>query len=78
MGRRKRKTQAYRPIRTTPVTFDCLNCGKRAMKVTIERKKEIATIKCGSCCLEDTLKISGIDDPVDVYGNFVDKYYLGE
>jgi transcription elongation factor Elf1 len=51
MGRRKRKQQSYKRVKTVPKIFTCPNCGEKSIKVENLRKSVIATVKCGHCGL---------------------------
>jgi len=76
MGRRRRRKKVVRRvIRRLPKIFECPSCGAQAIRIEIKKEEGIATIKCGSCGLTDTLRITPLSEPVDVYGEFIDKYY---
>ncbi|NMC06597.1 MAG: hypothetical protein GYA24_15375 [Candidatus Lokiarchaeota archaeon] len=78
MGRRKRKSVSYRPIRKAPTQFACPNCGQNTMKVEKLKRTEgsgYAIIKCSSCLLEEKYDAGPLTDPVDVYAMLVDAFY---
>jgi transcription elongation factor Elf1 len=78
MGRRKRKSVSYRPIRKAPTQFACPNCGQNAMKVEKLKRTEgsgYAIIKCSNCLLEERYDAGPLTDPVDVYAMLVDAFY---
>ncbi|MEX2683635.1 MAG: hypothetical protein Q6373_018815 [Candidatus Sigynarchaeota archaeon] len=78
MGRRKRKSVSYRPIRKAPTQFACPNCGQNTMKVEKLKRTEgsgFAIIKCSSCLLEERYDAGPLTDPVDVYAMLVDAFY---
>nr|MDO8083783.1 hypothetical protein [Candidatus Sigynarchaeum springense] len=78
MGRRKRKSVSYRPIRKAPTQFACPNCGQNTMKVEkLKRSEEngFAIIKCSNCLLEERYDAGPLTDPVDVYAMLVDAFY---
>ncbi len=78
MGRRKRKSVSYRPIRKAPTQFACPNCGQNTMKVEKLKRTEgsgYAIIKCSNCLLEERYDAGPLTDPVDVYAMLVDAFY---
>jgi transcription elongation factor Elf1 len=78
MGGRKRKKVVKRMRKSIPKIFACPNCGERTLGISINRSDGIATIKCGRCTIEDTVSVNRVEEAVDAYGKFVDKYYGGE
>jgi len=79
MGGRKRKKVVKRMRKTIPKIFACPNCGEKTLSILINREEGKATIKCGRCNIkEDDISVSHVEEPVDAYGKFVDKYYGGE
>ena len=72
VGRRKRKAAIYRPTRTTPMIFECPNCGKKAM--VVKKGCDEASIKCSNCLLEETFAAGPLAEPVDVYAMLVDAF----
>jgi len=75
MGGRKRKKVVKRMRKSIPKIFACPNCGEKTLGISINREDGVATIKCGRCTIEDNVKVSRVEEPVDAYGKFVDKYY---
>jgi|Deesub1362B_J571_1020462.scaffolds.fasta_scaffold03610_5 transcription elongation factor Elf1 len=76
MGRRRRRKKVIRRvIRRLPSIFECPSCGAQAIRIEMKKEEGIATIQCGSCGLTDTIRITPLSEPVDVYGEFIDKYY---
>ena len=75
MGRKK----SNRPVRTRPLPsipriFDCPRCEATAIRISLQ--SDIALVECGNCLLKQTItNIKQIEEPVDIYGNFVDEYY---
>ncbi|HPC27591.1 MAG TPA: hypothetical protein PKX17_02575 [Candidatus Methanomethylicus sp.] len=78
MGGRKRKKVVRRLRKTIPKIFACPNCGEKTLGIDIDRETNEAIIKCGRCQIEDVVKISNVEQAVDAYGKFVDKYYNGD
>ena len=78
MGGRKRKKVVKRMRKSIPKIFACPNCGEKTLGISINREEKVATIKCGSCSIEDSVSVSRVEEPVDAYGKFVDKYYGSE
>lgn len=72
MGRRRRKTTPRRPVRTIPTIFTCPLCGRNAVRIEMNRNSGEASVHCGNCDSKATMPITGISEPVDVYGEFVD------
>jgi transcription elongation factor Elf1 len=76
MGRRRRQKVRRRPQKKIPDVYPCPNCGNTAVKIELYRDNGIATVKCGSCLLEMTIEsINALTEPVDVYGDFIDRFY---
>lgn len=75
MGRKK----SNRPVRTRPLPsipriFDCPRCEATAIRISLQ--SDIALVECGNCLLKQTItNIKQIEEPVDIFGNFVDEYY---
>jgi transcription elongation factor Elf1 len=78
MGGRKRKKVIRRMRKSIPKIFACPNCGEKTLGISINRDEGKATIKCGRCNIEDYVQVSRIEEGVDAYGKFVDKYYGSE
>lgn len=75
MGGRKRKKVVKRIRKSIPKIFSCPSCGEKTLGISIDRNSGKATIKCGRCNIEDTVQVSRVEEAVDAYGRFVDKYY---
>ena len=75
MGGRKRKKVVKRMKKVIPKIFACPNCGEKTLSISISRDQGEATIKCGRCNIEDKVSVSRIEEGVDAYGKFIDKYY---
>lgn len=75
MGGRKRRKVIKRVKKTLPKVFACPNCGEKSLSVFINKEESKATIKCGRCNIIDEISLAGIEEAVDAYGKFVDKYY---
>ena len=75
MGRKK----SNRPVRTRqlptiPRIFDCPRCEATAIRISMQQ--DIALVECGNCLLKQTVtNIKQIEEPVDIFGHFVDEYY---
>jgi transcription elongation factor Elf1 len=40
------------------------------------RNNGFANVKCGSCGIEQTIdKLTPLTEPVDIYGDFIDRFY---
>lgn len=80
-GRKKRRKIIRRRPRGLPKVFICPRCGKQSVNVNISGKEGLtkeANVICGYCGLEAVVKLSPIQEAVDAYNIFVDKFYLGE
>ncbi|MHC1591861.1 MAG: transcription elongation factor [Candidatus Helarchaeales archaeon] len=82
MGRRRRQKVQVRPRKKLPKIFDCPKCGKNSITIEINKPstlegRGVAIITCGhpDCKLQDSVEITFISDPVDAYGDFIDRYY---
>ena len=78
MGRRKRKQQSYKRVKTVPKIFTCPKCGEKSIKVENIRKSAIATVKCGHCGLTKDVLVNSISEPVDAFGDFIDIHYADQ
>ncbi|MBD3230732.1 MAG: transcription elongation factor, partial [Candidatus Lokiarchaeota archaeon] len=43
--------------------------------IDVQKANKEALIKCGNCKLEARMPANYLTDPVDAYGDFIDKYY---
>jgi transcription elongation factor Elf1 len=75
MGGRKRKKVVKRMRKTIPKIFACPSCGEKTLSIHIDRDEAIATVKCGRCSIEDKVSVSRVEEAVDAYGKFIDRYY---
>ena len=76
MGRRRRQKVRRRPQKRIPDVYPCPNCGNTAIKIELYRDNGLATVKCGSCKIEVNLdSVNSLTEQVDVYGDFIDKFY---
>ncbi len=76
MGRRRRQKVRRRPQKRIPDVYPCPNCVNAAIKIELYRDNGLATVKCGSCMIEMAIdSINSLSEPVDVYGDFIDKFY---
>jgi transcription elongation factor Elf1 len=74
MGRRRKKEEKI--IRKTlPEYYLCPNCAKNTVKVTLDKKNNVAGIRCSSCGLKGRVSIDALTAEVDAYSLFVDQYY---
>lgn len=76
MARRKRR-KIVKPLRkTVPRVFQCPACGKKAVSIGVLREGEnrVAVITCGGCNLQDRIGLRSIQEPVDAYCIFIDKF----
>ncbi len=74
MGRKKKRRVIKRVRPRLPSLFLCPACGVQSVMVVLKRKEREALIKCGSCGLDEFVKISEEAEPVDAYAKFIDKY----
>ncbi|RJS90047.1 hypothetical protein CW700_01890 [Candidatus Bathyarchaeota archaeon] len=74
MGRRRRKVVKV-VKRKLPEFFLCPRCGKNTVKVSIDRRHEVAVVVCGACGLKGEFPLSSLSEPVDIYCSFVDQFY---
>lgn len=75
MGGRKRKKVVKRMKKTIPKIFACPSCGEKTLSININREQGLATVKCGRCNIEDAVSVSRVEEAVDAYGKFIDRYY---
>ena len=73
-GRKQRRPVRTKPLPSIPKIFDCPQCEATAIRIKLE--SDLATVECGSCHLKKVVtEIKAIEEPIDIYGNFVDMYY---
>ncbi|UCH01984.1 MAG: hypothetical protein JSV20_09220 [Candidatus Bathyarchaeota archaeon] len=76
MGRKRKKiVKLHR--RRLPTIYLCPKCGEESVKINVEKKPN-ATVTCGKCELKAAISFHPYEKPIDVYCNFIDKYYRGE
>ncbi len=57
------------------VGFECPKCGTDTISINIKNRE--ATVKCGLCDIDKTIKVNRIAEPIDVYGDLIDEIYEG-
>jgi transcription elongation factor Elf1 len=77
MVRRKRSTVRF-PRKQIPKIFSCPKCGLTAVRVVMEKKKNTATVICGKCHLTDEFPLAPVNQAIDIYCKFTDKFNVGE
>jgi len=75
MGRRRRKPINKSKQYSVPNVFQCPTCGVKAIKVQIDKKLNLATVKCGNCKISDEVKLGPLMEPIDVFGKFIDQHF---
>jgi len=75
MGRRRKQKIQKKPKKKLPKVFNCPECGRNTITIDVQREKRIAYLKCGNCKLEARIAANHLTEPVDAYGDFLDKYY---
>ncbi|RLE55515.1 MAG: transcription elongation factor [Candidatus Methanomethylicota archaeon] len=78
MGRKYKKKLPLRPPKRIPTVFQCPRCGRKAVRVELEKDSGKARVSCGSCKIYAEIEIPPICGAVDAYGKFVDLYYEGK
>jgi len=78
LGRRRIKAVKI-PKKKLPKVFTCPKCGEESVRITLERANLKALVKCGNdkCNLQDEIKISRAEEPIDAYCRFSDRFYSG-
>ena len=74
MGRRRRRV--IRIVKKKlPTVFVCPRCGEEAVRVTIAKDTEHATVLCALCNLKDDFPAHPAAQAIDVYSYFTDRFY---
>ncbi len=61
------------PVQDAP--FNCSCEPSKQSRLTIQLDKRIAEVICGACGLVSHFIPRPVDEPVDIYTKFIDKYY---
>ena len=77
MVRRKKNVMRF-PRKQIPKIFSCPKCGITAVSVVLVKKKHIATVTCGKCHLTAEFHTAPIEEAIDIYCKFTDKFNVGE
>jgi len=77
MVRRKKSIVRF-PRKQIPKIFSCPKCGVIAVNVIILKKKHIARVKCGNCNLKAEFPTAPVDEAIDIYCKFTDKFNVGD
>ena len=75
MGRRKtqRKVAVTKAPEKVPRQFTCPFCsGEDSVSSILDREKGVGTVSCDACGSQYTTNISALDEPVDVYCEWID------
>lgn len=78
MGRKTRRPVVTKRRPSIPRVFNCPRCEAQAIKIKMDGAEfeRFAIIDCGRCHINMTVTgIKSWSEPVDVYGDFIDKYY---
>jgi len=78
MGKRKAKAKpAAKKKYTLPKTFDCPFCDHNgAVDIKLNHLKGHARLACGACGVNFQMTVSSLDDPIDVYHEWIDQCAL--
>ena len=77
MGRKLHRKVITRPKPSLPKIYDCPKCEAKAIEVELNETNRTASVSCGNCHINRTFsEIKKIESEVDIYGNFLDQYYL--
>jgi len=74
-GKEKKKKKGCKKGYKKASNNICPSCGAQAVRIEMKKEEGIAIVQCGNCGLSDTIKITPLSEPVDVYGEFIDRYY---
>jgi len=79
VGRRRKGRKIEKRVKPKlPDVFECPNCGHKSIYIKIDRKNHVAYLSCGYCKISYSTKVNQLMENVDVYGDFLDKFYAGE
>jgi transcription elongation factor Elf1 len=67
------KTLLQLPLEDAPINCSCEP--QKQVRLSTRPAERVATLICGSCALTCYLLATPADEPVDIYGKFLDRYY---
>jgi transcription elongation factor Elf1 len=67
------RTLIQLPLEATPINCHCEP--QKQVRLTTRPAERLATLICGSCELTCYLLANPVEEPVDIYGKFLDRYY---
>lgn len=73
MGRRRKKILKL-PKKTIPKIFVCPSCGEKSIYVKMNKESATAEVRCSKCDINMTVPIIPVDQPVDAYCKFTDRF----
>mmetsp|Transcript_102536 Transcript_102536/g.173779 ORF Transcript_102536/g.173779 Transcript_102536/m.173779 type:complete len:136 (+) Transcript_102536:45-452(+) len=75
MGKRRARAKPMAKKKyLLPTTYDCPFCDhKGSVEIKINTHKGHARLACGSCGVNFQMSVSSLDDPIDVYHEWIDQ-----
>ncbi|MCX8204245.1 MAG: hypothetical protein N3H31_01100 [Candidatus Nezhaarchaeota archaeon] len=77
-GRKRRRKIVKRVPKKIPKVFNCPSCDSRSVTVEVDRKRDMAIVRCGTCGIQAEVEAPDVFEDVHIFNRFVDLFYEGK